>query len=304
MALAGGGSTSNGRPYTLIVPNGGSGESGVETLPLHTEFSGVTFTVAAGAIRLAVSALTTQQLTKLNSAPKLWLLADDGTEGSEVRQIQYAELVDGTPDTYFVVVDEPFTVAAATYDFKYVDPSDAQRNNTVIAVGSNVYVDGVDTIPAGASQTFEPDMPFKPIVLYSDTDFKVSNGFFFELSATVAEALLEEQEAGITATTLFTPSEDGWYLVGWNADVSRAATVSSLLGHFQTRYTCPADSNVKNTPTQNNVTASSGNTTSTAISGTFSIYAKGGTPIQYIMGYTSSGATTMQYSLHIIVKKL
>jgi hypothetical protein len=181
MALAGGGSTSNGRPYTLIVPNGGSGsgETGVETLPLHSEFSGITFTVAASAIRLSVSALTALRAQKLNDGD-MWLLADDGTATSEVRRIMSAEIVDGTPDTYFVTVDEPFTVAPGAYEFKYVDPSDAQRNNTVIADLSNVYIDGVDTIPAGASQTFEPDMPFKPIVLYSDTDYKVSNGFFFD----------------------------------------------------------------------------------------------------------------------------
>lgn len=302
MAQSGGGSTSNGRPYTLIVGNGGSGETGVETLPLHSEFSAVTFAVVANAIRLQVTGITE---TQLNSLFDCWLLADDGASTSEVRYIQEVELVDGTPDTYFVIIDEPFTVAAGSYDFKYVDPSNAQRNNSVAAIDSNVYVDGVDTITAGGSQTFEPDMPFKPIVLYSDTDFKVSNGFFFDVSGGIlAEVALATQGAAIGATTIFTPTVDGWYQIGWNADVSRAATSSSTLGQFQIRYTCPTDGVAKTTPTQNNVTATAANTTASCITGTYSIYAKGGQPVQYSIGYASSGATSMQYSLNIIVKKL
>ena len=83
-----------------------------------------------------------------------------------------------------------------------------------------------------------------------------------------------------------------------------AATSSSKFGDFAIKYTNPADSVEKTTSNQNNVTASTGNTTANCISGTYTIYAKAGTDISYIMGYTSVGATSMLYSLDIrVIKK-
>jgi len=41
--------------------------------------------------------------------------------------------------------------------------------------------------------------------------------------------------------------------------------------------------------------------TTGVISGSVSIYAKANTAIQYLIGYASSGATAMQYELHIVV---
>jgi hypothetical protein len=120
----------------------------------------------------------------------------------------------------------------------------------------------------------------------------------------VEEVNLEAQGAAIAATVLYPVTETDFYEIGWNAAVTRAATSSSKLGDFAIKYTNPADSVEKTTSNQNNVTASTGNTTANCISGTYTIYAKAGTDISYIMGYTSVGATSMLYSLDIrVIKK-
>lgn len=120
----------------------------------------------------------------------------------------------------------------------------------------------------------------------------------------VAVVNLIDQSAAIAATSLYTVTETGFYEVGWNAAVTRAATSSSKLGDFAVKYNDPSDSVDKTTGSQNNVTASTGNTTANCISGTYTVYAKIGTNINYIMGYTSVGATSMLYSLNIrVIKK-
>jgi hypothetical protein len=49
-------------------------------------------------------------------------------------------------------------------------------------------------------------------------------------------------------------------------------------------------------------TSSAANSITTGfISGSITVYAKVSTPIQYTMGYASSGATAMVYNLHIVV---
>lgn len=118
---------------------------------------------------------------------------------------------------------------------------------------------------------------------------------------------LTAQTSAIGATTLYTTTEDGFYQVKWCAAITTAATSSSTLGHFQIQWTNVADNVVKTTPTQNNVTASAANITTgtgSCISGCFTVYAKSGTNISYVMAYTSSGATAMRYSLDITVFKL
>ena len=295
------GSLANGRPKISVV-------SGVQTMPMYEEYTAVTFAVVANRVRLQVTGCTE---TQLRSLVDKYLLADDGAETSEVRLVNEVQVVDGTPDTYFVIISEPFTVAAASYDLLYVDPINSQLTNTVLAGVEAVYVDGVEAIAAGQEVTFNPAEPYRPLVLYSDYPYKLSNGtFFFDggVGSAAPEIIFEEillsQAAAITPTTFFTPDVDGYYQIGWNAEINVAATSSSTLGHFQVRYTSPTDSVSKSTPVQNNVTASAGNSTSTCVSGTFTIYAKAGTAIEYVMGYATSGATAMRYSLKIIAIKL
>lgn len=118
---------------------------------------------------------------------------------------------------------------------------------------------------------------------------------------------LTAQAASIAATTLYPVPADGFYQVNWNASVTQAATTSSTLGPFQVRYTNVPNNVVKTWPSGNTNNINQANTNSTAsgvIAGSVTVYAKSGTNIQYIMGYTSSGATAMQYELNITVIKI
>jgi hypothetical protein len=110
---------------------------------------------------------------------------------------------------------------------------------------------------------------------------------------------LTAQGAAIAATTLYAvPASDaGVYAVCYTAKLTRAATTSSTLGGatgFQVTYTDNTDSVVTTTaagPT------SALNTTQAQVSGCIVVHAKASTNIQYAFGYTSSGATTMQYKI-------
>ena len=117
---------------------------------------------------------------------------------------------------------------------------------------------------------------------------------------------LTGQTASIAATTAYTAPVDGYYAVYYNATITTAATTSCVLGPLQVRYTEATDNVVKTFPTSsvNFITQTNRNNTDAAIGGMFMVHAKAGTNIQYIMGYTSSGATAMQYNLEITVIKI
>ena len=112
--------------------------------------------------------------------------------------------------------------------------------------------------------------------------------------------------AAKTATTLYAvpAANGGSYRISFVAKVTRAATTSSVLGGtgaFQAIYTDADDSVVVTTGTITNVSGANlaGNTTQTVYSGTVTVNAKESTNIQFTFGYTSVGATTMQYNLHV-----
>jgi hypothetical protein len=122
-------------------------------------------------------------------------------------------------------------------------------------------------------------------------------------SSPISQVDLTTQSAAKTATTLYTiPSGGtGMFKVSYVATITRAATTSSILGGtngFQIVYT-DANDNVVKTSLPSNTITSAANTTATTISGTLIGYCKQGTNIQYKFDYTSVGATTMQYNLHI-----
>lgn len=122
----------------------------------------------------------------------------------------------------------------------------------------------------------------------------------------IAKVALVTQSAAINATTVYAVVTDGFYTVNYCATVTRAATTSSTLGALQLKWTGP-DNVVKTWPSNNTngLNQAATNATGTAvIGGSVTVYAKAGSNLQYIMGYTSSGGTTMQYSLHIIIQKL
>lgn len=133
---------------------------------------------------------------------------------------------------------------------------------------------------------------------------------------TVATVDLTAQAAAISATTMYAvPSSGaGMYRVSWVATVTQAATTSSTLGGaggFQVLHTFGGV--VKTSPLPGAPSAGAnqaysqtnqGNTTASMISGCIVVYADASTNIQYQMGYTSSGATPMQFSLNVKVESL
>lgn len=137
----------------------------------------------------------------------------------------------------------------------------------------------------------------------------------YAAAATVGQGVASEivtvdltaQSAAITATNLTASApRTGMYRISWSADITTAASSSSVLGGtngFQIGYTSPTDS-VAKTVVSGNSTTSAGNTTATAVAGTYAVYAKTGTAITYAFDYTSVGGTAMVYELHIRLEAL
>lgn len=128
-----------------------------------------------------------------------------------------------------------------------------------------------------------------------------SNG----VPAVFAAINLTTQAAAITSTILInTGSATSYYRISWSATITRAASTSSVLGGtngFQISYTDRNDNVVKTSVAGPTVST---NTTGTCISGVLFVYSKFGSNINYTMGYTSVGVTTMQYDLSAIVEAL
>jgi len=134
------------------------------------------------------------------------------------------------------------------------------------------------------------------LLLFSP-EIKASTGV-----AVVATVNLTAQQANIGATTLTSPVANGYYRASCYLVVTQAATTSSTLPFCQITYT-DADSNVAetaqiiNTSTANTVGAVGG---VTSVPQPPFFFAKSGVAIQYSTGgYTSVGATPMQYAIHV-----
>jgi hypothetical protein len=129
-----------------------------------------------------------------------------------------------------------------------------------------------------------------------------------KITTVSASADLTAQGAAIAATTVYAVPANGAsvYKVTWVATITRAATTSSVLGGtngFQIKYTDNDDSVVKTSVAANSIT-SVANTTGTSISGCLIANCKASTNLQYQFDYTSVGATTMQYNLHVRVEAI
>jgi hypothetical protein len=136
--------------------------------------------------------------------------------------------------------------------------------------------------------------------------------------ATVGQGVADEyagidlttQGAAISATNIVASATSGGsYRINFIAHVTQAATTSMTLGGalgFQAVYTNSQDSVVVTTGTALNQCGGplTTNTTQTTYCGTLFINAKISTAIQYVFGYTSSGATPMQYELHIKLERM
>jgi hypothetical protein len=126
----------------------------------------------------------------------------------------------------------------------------------------------------------------------------VNNG----LASVVAEGNATAQTAALGAATIFAvpATKGGMYMVCVNANITRAATTSSILGNVDVTFTSPTDSLAKTLldGNVNQYNRTAGNTTGDGISISFPVYAKASTNIQLAIGYTSVGATTMEYEYH------
>jgi hypothetical protein len=112
---------------------------------------------------------------------------------------------------------------------------------------------------------------------------------------------LTGQAANIGATTLTTPGANGFYRISCYIVLTQVATTSSTLPVCQGSWTDADSSVVENVTFGVNTSA---NTLGLLISGTPDknpfFFAKSGTAITYLTaGYASSGATPMQYAIHI-----
>lgn len=124
---------------------------------------------------------------------------------------------------------------------------------------------------------------------------------------------LTAQVAAKAATTIFTPTQTGWFRINIYLQITTAATTSSVLGGATgvvITYN-DGDGNVAQTRTaalQTNAGAiavtSATNTTATSLEGVMVIYARTGVAIQYAIGYTSVGITAMQYAAHLRAEAL
>lgn len=182
---------------------------------------------------------------------------------------------------------------------------------TATSLNGNTFTTGTYTLTGTAAKT----LTFQNSLTLAGTDGTVVT--FPPNSASVPGRIavidLTTQAAAITATSLYAVPANGAgvYRACWVATVTRAATTSSTLGGtagFQLTYTDNDDSVVKTTAAAGAPSAgvnqaysqtNQGNTTATQASGCVTVFAKASTTINYLFGYTSSGATTMQYNLHI-----
>jgi hypothetical protein len=124
------------------------------------------------------------------------------------------------------------------------------------------------------------------------------NGTSWSTGSTSVAATVDltSQGADIAWTTLITPATNNLYRISCYVIVTRAATTSSTLPGCNLSYT-------DETGTAHQVigtSASTANTVGTNLQGMAVIYAKSGTAIQYnTAGFASSGATSMQYAVHV-----
>ncbi len=127
---------------------------------------------------------------------------------------------------------------------------------------------------------------------------------------------LTAQVAAISTTTLYATNAltgnggSGQYRVSWNAKVVLAATSSSTLGALTIGYT-DLDGTVQSITAAAQIaagtiaTTSPGNTTATVLLGMpITLNVKASTSITYAFAYSSTGATPMQYNLHITLEAM
>jgi len=182
--------------------------------------------------------------------------------------------------------------------------------NGSASVGTWTYASGSKVVPAGSV--------YAAWEIGYDANSTTNGDCFFDAlwvaqTATCATVDLTAQGAAISATTIYAvpASGAGNYRISFAAKVTQAATTSCVLGGangFQLVYTDANDSVVVTTPAavpfNSTTTLLTTNTTQNQYSGVVIARCKASTNLQYVFGYTSVGATPMQFALHIVVEKL
>lgn len=205
----------------------------------------------------------------------------------------------------------------------------ALASNIVLAAGRNyfIYSEGdADSVHVGRFRLGDVTVPTalfdvigkltidtNGIVTRYNNIATVSNGIPAEYATIDLTAQGAAIGAGATANaTLYAvPAAGvGMYRISWYLKVTRAATSSSTLGALTIKYTDGTDNVAQtitcggNTQAGAYATTNTGNTTTSVLAGVLIVYAASSTNITYGVAYTSSGATSMQFEVHIKVEKL
>jgi len=113
------------------------------------------------------------------------------------------------------------------------------------------------------------------------------------VSVTPSIARVADQNATIGTTTLFTPTQSGFYAFEYYLAIRTAAGVSSS-AQVTLGWT---DSGAKTTV----FAAITGNTTGTTGWGRYAFYAEAGAPITYAVAYLSNPAAAMRFDVYPMV---
>jgi len=111
-----------------------------------------------------LSGITETEFNLLNNSLYLFIQDQATSQTGEARAITYLEKVEGTPDTFFAVIAEPFTLSAGTYIVRYVDPQDWEPSISVEVAEGAVVFGGNQTILAGNVRNFLASKPQDPVV--------------------------------------------------------------------------------------------------------------------------------------------
>jgi len=185
------------------------------------------------------------------------------------------------------------------YNSPLFNTSTTYSGNVTVGSGNFTVTSGITTL-SGALNIYSPTVGgvsvfSGSVMTYNGTQWVVASGGGSASTAPIATVNLTAQSGAITATTLTTTTQSGLYTINYYGKVTTAATTSSVLGGFSVISTDPDGSTVT---TQGNY-SNENSVISGFISGAITIYVGSGTNIQYLNGYTSVGATAMQYNLHI-----
>lgn len=296
-----------GTPAAGVTLQHNGTANSTQTLLNLAQGAGMTITEAAGTVTFAASA-------------SLIVFQTNGTNNSSQTTLNLSA---GTGITLSNPSGGTVTITAATGPlFQTNGTSNSSQSGLNLVSGTNVTVTNTSgsnvsiaaTLPAfqvnGSGLTSSTTINF-----INGTNIVVTNPSAGNVQVALGTAIpvrqtsvdLTAQNAAITTTTLLATGAGGagQYVLTWNAKVTTAATTSSTLGALTITYvdpdattqtiTCAAQSK-----TGTIETTDAGNVTTTVLLGVpFQINAAASTNITYAFAYASSGATAMQYNLHI-----